>query len=101
MVAGGASGNPFSFSIMDNGTSYYSQFTSNYSDARLGSSGAQWNHLYLSGQLHCGTNGAKTAFADDIVDMTNMLKTTPNTDGTYVLKATVSNGVATYEWVAA
>jgi hypothetical protein len=68
--------------------------------SQLGGSGAQWNHLYVSGQLHCGTNGAKTAYTDDIVDMTNMLKTTPNTDGTYVLKATVSNGVATYEWVA-
>ncbi len=68
--------------------------------SQLGGSGAQWNHLYLDGQLHCGTNGADTAYTSDIVEMTNMLKyNVPNTDGTYVLKAVRANGATTYQWV--
>lgn len=66
----------------------------NSTGGTLGNSSIKWNSIYVT-KIN---NGADIDVPN--VAGTMVVATPPTTDGTYVLKATVADGVVTYTWVA-
>lgn len=79
--------------------SIYSLGTGAYS--YLGSEGGAWDVVYAKTINAGGQYGHQYDIQIPVVQNATMIAATPpTTDGTYVLKATVSSGRVTYSWVA-
>ena len=78
---------------------YGCKIRAKYSDVYIGINDISTPEVNAKGELKDDATNTQTSFTN-IVRAGNSIPAAPSSDGTYVLKCTVSDGTPTYSWVA-